>query len=136
MNKYVQSAIASRITLEVERKVNTLSDASPESFGSAKSSLTPLQAMLIAYSVVTDDPLACDQAGLNAKMQSTQQGISQMIGGPYSSPTDQRAYGENGYLYSSLASLALNDATMNRILTLIAERDFKRDPASRPASSF
>jgi hypothetical protein len=123
-NKFMQSAISSRISLEVERKVNMLSDASPENFGNAKSSLTPLQAMLITYSVVTDDPLAYNQSGLNQKMQNTQQGISQAIGGPYSSPANQRAFGENGYLYSSPANLVLNDATIARILNLIAERGF------------
>jgi hypothetical protein len=124
VNKFAQSAISSRISLEVERKVNMLTDASPESFGSAKSSLTPLQALIIAYAVVTDDPLAGNQADLAQKMQNRQQGISQAIGGPYSSPTNQRAYGVNGYLFSTPAGWALNDATINRILTLIAERGF------------
>jgi hypothetical protein len=124
INKFAQSAISSRLSLEVERKVNMLVDASPESFGNAKSKLTPLQAMLVTYAVVTDDPLAYNQNGLNQRMLSTQQGISQVTGGPYSSSSNQRAYGDNGYLYSSPASWALNDATINRILTLIAERGF------------
>lgn len=124
VNKYVQSAIASRISLEIERKISAFSDASPEYFGNAKSGLTPMQALLITYSVVTDDYLDYNQSGLNQRMQSVQQGISQVIGGAYSSPANHRAYGENGYLYSSPASLALNDTSINRILTLIAERGF------------
>jgi hypothetical protein len=122
VNKFVQSAISSRIALEVERRITLLADASPETFGEAKSELTPMQAMLITYSIVTDDPLAYNQAGLQQKMQGIQQGISQAIGASYPSPQNYRAYGENGYIYSSPANLALDDSSITRILNLIIER--------------
>ena len=114
------SAASSRISLEIERTINALADASPEYFGTAKSKLTPLQAILITYAIVADDHLGYNQVGLNQRMQTMQQRISQAIGEPY--PAGQRAYGDNGYITPMPVSVALNDATVSRILNLIEER--------------
>jgi len=120
LNKFMISAASSRISLEIERTINALADASPEYFGTAKSKLTPLQAILITYAIVADDHLGYNQVGLNQRMQTMQQRISQAIGEPY--PAGQRAYGDNGYITPMPVSVALNDATVSRILNLIEER--------------
>lgn len=122
MSRAMQSAISNRIALEVERKINLISDASPQYFGDAKSRLSPMQAMLITYSVVTDDPLAYNQTGLEQRMHSLQQGIATATGQSHPSPQNHRAYGDNGYLYSSPAGLLLNTASISRIVELINER--------------
>ncbi len=120
LNKFIISAASSRISLEIERKIDVLADASPESFGNAKTKLTCLQAILITYAIIADDHLTDNQTELNQKMQTMQQGISQAIGAPY--PAGQRAYGDNGYMTSMPVSVVLNDATVGKILNLIAER--------------
>ncbi|MFN6962869.1 MAG: hypothetical protein ACK4S4_03795 [Pyrinomonadaceae bacterium] len=122
VDKAEYSAIANRVALEVERKVNLLSSASPEYFGNAKSGLTPMQALLITYSVATDDPLAYNQTGLQSRMQSLQQGISHATGQQYPSPSGNKAYGENGYLFSTPVSLVLNDSSITRVLNRISEQ--------------
>jgi hypothetical protein len=116
------SAVVSRTSLEVERRVKTLSEASPEAFGDIDERITPMQAILIAYSIAADDLLTYNEAGLQQKMQNVRQGISQATGQPYSNPQGHRAYGANGYIYSSPVNLLLNDTTTTRILNLIKER--------------
>jgi hypothetical protein len=81
-----------------------------------------MQALLVTYSIATDDPLTYNQAGLQQKMQNLKQGISQTTGQTYSNVGNHKAYGENGYLYSSPASLALNDVTITRFLNLVTEK--------------
>lgn len=115
------TAVANRVSLEVERRIKILSGALPETFGNASESITPMQAVLIAYSIVTDDPLAYNRAGLQQRMQNLQQGISAVTGQNYSNPQGQRAYGANGYIYSSPADLILDDVTVAKILNLIKE---------------
>ncbi len=122
LNKFVRSAISSRIALEVERKVNLLRDSGSPEFAQAKSKLSPMQALLITYSIVTDDPLTYNQAGLQQKMQNLKQGLSQVTGQTYSSPTSQKAFGDNGYLFSSPSGLILNESAVTRFLNLVSEQ--------------
>lgn len=115
-NKLLVSTITNRTALEVERRVKLLSEASPEAYGNLEESVTPMQAILIAYSIVADDPLTYNDAGLQARMESVRQGIAQTTGQSYPSPEGHRAFGTNGYLYSSPANLLFNEATVTRIL--------------------
>lgn len=121
-NKFYREAAYNRIFLEVERRVNLYSEAAPESFGDAKSNITPIQAVIIAYSVVSDDWLAHNQAGLQQKMQNYQQFFLQKTGQSPGNPQGQKAYGSNGYMYSSPVDLMLDNAAVTRFLTLVQER--------------
>jgi len=75
-NKLLISTVKNRTTLQVERRVKLLADASPEAYGSILQSVTPMQAILIAYSIAADDPLTYNQTGLEQRMQTVRQGIS------------------------------------------------------------
>ncbi len=121
-NKIVVGTINNRASLEVERRVKLLAQAAPESYGIINEGVTPMQAILIAYSIAADDPLAYNEAGLEQRMQTVRQGISQKTGQTYSNPQGHRAFGTNGYLYSSPVDLLLNETTMNRILNSFKER--------------
>ncbi len=123
----IQSRIAKNLiyvslTNEVNRCVNTLRQADPKFFGGTQSRMTPAQALLVTYAVVADDALTNNQAELAQKMQDMQQLNSKVVQGDFPSSYGQKAFGDNGYLYSSPTSILLNDASVERLLTLIQER--------------
>ncbi len=118
-----RSAFTNRIEGEITRRTGTLAEADANFFGgSANNDMTPMQAMLVTYAVTTDDMLMGNQAELQQKMTEFQQTISQFWGQSYPSPQSQRAYGVNGYIYSTPANILLDDAATTRILNLIQER--------------
>lgn len=106
---------------EVNRRVNTIRQADPEFFGGTQSRMTPAQALLVAYAVIADDPLI-NQAELAQKMQDRQQVNSRASRSSFPNPRGHKAFGDNGYLHSSPTGILLNDASVERLLTLIQER--------------
>lgn len=122
-SKVARNLIYVSVTSEVNRRVDTIRNADPQFFGGTKSSMTPTQAVLVAYAVVTDDLLAFNQAELTQKMQDSQQLASRTSGSNFPGPNGYKAYGDNGYLHSSPTSIILNDASVARLLTLIQERE-------------
>jgi hypothetical protein len=84
--------------------------------------MAPAQALLVAYAVIADDPLTYNQAELTQKMQDKQQFISRAARSDFPSPRGHKAYGDNGYIHSSPTNILLNDASVERLLTLIQER--------------
>lgn len=107
---------------EVQRRAKYLGESVPEQFGSAAGSLTPLQAMLIAYSTASDDPLADSNSNLRKRMEYMQGIVTKHTGQPYPDPNGRFAYGTNGYIYSSPLDLIFDDQTINLLLNHIAER--------------
>lgn len=107
---------------EVNGLVDTLRNVDPQFFGGTKSSMTPTQALLVAYAVIADDALTDNQAGLSQKMLDVQQLNVRATNTSFPSPVGFKAYGDNGYLHSSPTSIILNDASVSRLLTLIQER--------------
>ena len=57
---------------EVQRRAKYLGESVPEQFGSALVGLTPLQAVLIAYSTASDDPLTDSNSNLRKRMRYVQ----------------------------------------------------------------
>ncbi len=106
---------------EVNRRVNTIRQADPDFFGGTQSRMTPAQALLVAYAVIADDPLV-SQADLEQQMQRMQQVSSRASQTDFPSPNGHKAYGDNGYLYSSPTGILFNDASVERLITLIQER--------------
>jgi hypothetical protein len=121
--KLVQSLIANSIALEVEKVAGNLYDANADFFGGSKSDMTPAQALLISYSVVTDDNLARNQTEHSQYLQSIYDGITQLNNQPYASPQGHHAYGTNGYIFSSPANLLIDDAAVNSLLIKIQEKN-------------
>lgn len=118
----VKNLIYASLANEVNRRVNVLRNADPQFFGGTQSRMTPAQALLVAYSVITDDALTNNQAELAQKMQNSQELSSRASRSDFPKPNGHRAYGDNGYLYSSPTGILFNDASVERLLTLIQER--------------
>jgi len=106
---------------EVNQRVNTIRNADPQFFSGTQSRMTPAQALLVAYAVIADD-LLFGQADLEQKIQYRQQLNSRASQSSFPKPDGHRAFGDNGYLYSSPTGILFNDASVERLLTLIQER--------------
>lgn len=107
---------------EVGKRVDTLSEAAPDIFGvsspgQAGVRLTPLRSLLLIYAVVSDDPLAHDQANLEKAMtERWEWKVSHGGSGYYPPPDGHYPYGANGYLYSSPLDLFFNEQALGRLL--------------------
>jgi hypothetical protein len=120
--------LGSFMKTEVEARAKLLSEALPSQFtqdgtwsGPHGVKLTPVQAILIAYSVVSDDYLLDSEANQQKLMKALQEaGVKRA--GHFPDPTGKFAYGVNGYVYSSPVDLFFNDQVVGRILQLIEER--------------
>jgi hypothetical protein len=117
----MQGLIYTALEKEIDQRVDVITQADPQFFGGTKSRMTPAQALLITYSVIADDPLF-SQAEIAERVQYNQQLGSQASGSDFPSPQGHKAFGDNGYLYSSPVSIVLNDASVERLITLIQER--------------
>lgn len=116
-------ALSKQINKQISTRASYLAAASPDFFdGSPNNDMTPMQAMLLTYSVVTNDMLIGNQMELQQKMSIRQQDISNFWGQQYPSPAGSHAYGDNGYIFSTPLSLLLDDAATTRIINLIKER--------------
>jgi hypothetical protein len=107
---------------EIQRRAKYLSESVPEQFGSATTGLTPLQAILIAYSTLSDDPLTDSNSNLRKRMEYIQGIVTKQTGQPYPSPAGHLAYGPNGYIYSTPLDIIFDEQTVNLLLDHIAER--------------
>jgi hypothetical protein len=128
----VFAGMARRIVRErVQNLARHLSEALPEQFGntwdvsndrenrSAAGGITPLQSVLIVYSLASDDYLSDGQDSLGARMRVHQRSLTKLSGRPYPAPDGHHAYGANGYIFSSPLDLMLDDQTLNRLLDRI-----------------
>lgn len=118
VNLIMRQVIAYEIDNEFSNKLRFLASVDPVLFGNAESRLTPLQALLVVYSIAAEDPLAYDRDGLEQRMRSLQEGLYRIAGTSWPDPKNYRAYGENGYLRGSPVKLLLDDATIAGILEL------------------
>lgn len=120
-NIVTKNLIYISLASEVNRRVNVIRDADPQFFGGTQSRMTPSQALLVAYAVIADDPLF-GEADLAQQMQKKQEVSSRAARKDFPSPNGHKAYGDNGYLYSSPTGILFNDASVERLITLIQER--------------
>lgn len=117
--RLTRTALYNRLINEISKRTDFLTDADPNFFGQTKGEMTPMQAMLVTYSVVADDRVAGNQVDLQQKMSNLQQVASQFGQEPYPNSQGYKAYGVNGYIYSSPTDILLDNAGITRILTLI-----------------
>ncbi|MCP9496511.1 MAG: hypothetical protein MSG64_18880 [Pyrinomonadaceae bacterium MAG19_C2-C3] len=110
---------------EVKNRIGYLTEAVPEQF-SETDGLTPAQAVLLTYSVVSDDLLTNSETNLRKIMKAEQEAVSKAIGGSYPSPDGHFAYGINGYRFSTPLDITFDEQTLNILLNHIAERSMQR----------
>jgi hypothetical protein len=120
-----------KVLYYVRGKAQNLAGAVPEQFGNlwnaadgkessgADAGFTPLQAFLFAYSLVSNDGLDYGHANLRKSMDAKQKYWAKELGQPFPSPDSTRAYGVNGYLFSSPLDLFFDDQNVNRLLDRI-----------------
>ena len=131
LGEVLKAAAHREIQENVHRRIKVLSEAVPEKFVGAwdttnnregDTGVTPLQSVLIAYSVASSDDLCDSEANLTKEMKGIQGGLTRLLGEKYPSPEGHFAYGANGYETSSPLDLVFDEQTINRMLDHIQER--------------
>lgn len=112
------------ITRTIENKYQSLSEIMPEQFPPSEQNVSPFNSMLLAYSVVSDDSLAGSMDNLNREMNSISE-WSKKEHGKYPSPNGFKAYGPNGYKYSSPTDVLLDDNGINIFLKGLQNKEDK-----------
>jgi hypothetical protein len=105
---------------EVNDRFTILSEALPDQFGKAfQEGVTPTQALLVTYSVITDDGLEGSQSDLNNLMKTVPgapaKGCRVKNGWRDKNP-EVYAFGIHGRVFSTPANLFFNKETMNSFL--------------------
>jgi hypothetical protein len=116
-----QGAAKTVIADELQKRSHSLNAAIPERFGPSMG-LTPIQAVLLTYSIAADDPLTDSDANLQKHMVEVRDGLTRITSQTYASPEGHLAFGNNGYLFSTPLDLLFDDETVNLLLDHIAER--------------
>jgi hypothetical protein len=110
---------------EARNRLETFSNAVPEQWGNvSQGGITPLQAFLTAYSVVSDDYLWYSESELRGMMKSIEKILTSKYG-HYPSPDGRFAYGANGYIYATPLDLVFDKRTPDRLLDRVEERSAK-----------
>lgn len=116
----LQIGLRSMIEEEVNDRVSTLSALLPEQFGNVYSQgVTPTQALLIAYSVASDDPLTGSRSDiaqmlLEKRMDERQTRAQRKA----ERNVSDRPYGPNGLLHPSAPNLFFTKSAFDKILNL------------------
>ena len=116
----LQIGLRSMIEGEVNDRVSALSTHLPEQFGNATSQgLTPTQALLIAYSVATDDPLtnSRDDIAQMLKQKRMDDGVTREQWKAQKNRSNQ-PYGPNGFLHPSGLHLFFTRDSVDKLLNL------------------
>lgn len=113
----------SMIEEEVNDRVNTLSAALPKQFGQAREKgITPMQALLIAYSVAADDPLTDSRSDITAMLLEQRMNAGQTREQRKAQKNvSGRPYGPHGLLHPSNPYLFFNKDGIYRLLNLSDE---------------
>lgn len=119
----IRELASDRATGAAQQRAQLFSAAAPQHFARARErGMTPLQAFLVTYSLVSNDPLQYPTSGLPEAMRTWQETIIRATGNPYPHPDGHRAYGPNGYLVSSPLDVMLNEETISALLARLQER--------------
>jgi hypothetical protein len=92
----------------------------PEQFGNVMQvGISPLQALLIAYAIASDDPIHVTRKALEKEMAHAHKHIG---GQRYPEPNGGCPFGTNGYLFATPLDLILNDQMIESMLDVIQAR--------------
>jgi hypothetical protein len=84
--------------------------------------LTPINAMLLTYTLVSGDSFADNTNTLTRKMQNVQQVMAKTYGS-YPSYVGHTPYGANGYIFSSAAALFFTEKNQIVLLNKFAGKE-------------
>jgi len=115
----LRDALHSMLEGEVNDRVSTLSAALPEQFGQAgDEGLTPTQALLIAYSIATDDQLTDSRSDIQQAVVQQRIDTGETREKRKKQKVSGRPYGPNGFLHPSAPQLFFNKASVDKLLNL------------------
>lgn len=120
-SKLTRSLVRNAIALEIDAVCEVITDAEPEFFGGSKCDMTPIQAFLVTYAVVTDDLLAGNRAEIADKMRKIEESASSVSGGSYPAANGFKPYGRNGYIFSTPADILLDADGLNKLIEKLHE---------------
>ncbi len=118
-SKVVSAMIRNAIALEIGKVCEILTAADSNFFSGTKCDMTPIQAVLVSYAVVTDDLLAGNRADIQERMLSIHSAAEASAGMPYPGPEGQIPYGPNGYVFSTPSQLLLDDSAVADLISFI-----------------
>lgn len=115
----LQIGLRSMIEGEVNDRVSTLSTLLPEQFGKANfQGLTPTQALLIAYSVASDDPLTNSRSDIAEMLKQKRMDERQTRKQWKTQDLSGLPYGPHGWLHPSAPQLFFTRNSVNKLLNL------------------
>ena len=115
----LQTGLHSMIEGEVNNRVSTLSTMLPEQFGNASSQgVTPTQALVIVYSVTTDDPLTNSRSDMAETLRQKRMEERQTREQWKAQKLSVRPYGPHGFLHPSAPQLFFNKTAIDSLLSL------------------
>lgn len=116
----LRASLRGAIGAEVEDRADIYSRALPDKFGGVRErGVTPLQAVVITYSVAADDLMHFSRESLRGHMEREHQAAK---AAGENEPKPKKAYGPGGYYYSTPLDLALDKRTMGDLLDRIERR--------------
>lgn len=95
----LRAELRERVAARVVERVGYLNAADPSRFRADR--LSPVEAMVIVYSAVSNDLLAGTNAELRDRMRSLKSAADRMNPTPFPTPDGRLPYGTNGYLVST-----------------------------------
>lgn len=110
---------------EAVRRIVLFTEAMPDQFSKSKSYNTPLdfelrpsQAVLLAYSIISDD-LFLDSIEQQKTLMKSVADEKAKRAGYFPDPSKYFAYGDNGFIHSSPTSTLLSRNSLNKFLNLL-----------------
>ena len=114
-----QKSLWDAINAEVNQRAADLDENASSHFGGVRRhGVTPVQAMLIIYSVASDDPLAHSQETLEEQAQKV---YSRLPGGFKNGRPLVNPYGPDRYRYAPPLDILLDDGTIGKLLDRMEE---------------
>ncbi len=127
---FIKPIVGGKIKEQARSYLADFAKASPSTFGEnwdgknnrPGKDLTPSQATLLTYSLVSGDSFADTTSSLASTMQKKQDALVKRHGS-YPSPSGHSAYGANGYLFSSAFALFFNEQNQLTLLNKFSGKE-------------
>lgn len=110
-----RAATPQTIHNHVQQRLQVYQEALPSQWNSTMG-YTPVQAFLIAYSMMTDDWLDGSASALTNQMQTVEAEIHQYFPGVQTSCVNRKPFGYMGYLYSTHTPYLFTETVQNRLI--------------------
>lgn len=110
-----QEAVQAAFEREIQTRISDLSEAAPEQFKRGAEGLTPLQAIIIAYSVAVDDSLGGSQEDLGKTIEVRPKAAAKAKTNRKAGK-QVKAFGPQGLIFTSPTSAIFNKKMVNDLL--------------------